>query len=294
MSTIKRSKTDAFSVKESVNIVKLAEAAFEQISIDQLTDVVVETPTDGDILVYSSDLMAWENVPQAPGIGGSDTYVQFNDGGALGADAGLTYDKATGTLSATQTKTASVSGPDSVTGTQLRAGAGGTLSTLNVDPSATAPYFVTGGSVYEVQHTGNTKTVAGQSINGSGDIAINRTITAQFDGGSTDGNPNNIEVGDEVVIRSPYAITLSDWTLLLSDATGNVSIDVQTKPFSSGSFTSITSSGTPSAISGDSAEGTVSGWSSSSITSGHLIKLVVTARSGVVPRATLQLNGVQA
>lgn len=65
MSTIKRSKTDAFSVKESVNIVKLAEAAFEQISLDQLTDVVVETPTDGDILVYSSDLMAWENVPQA-------------------------------------------------------------------------------------------------------------------------------------------------------------------------------------------------------------------------------------
>jgi len=65
MSTIKRSKTDAFSVKESVNIVKLAEAAFEQVSLDQLTDVVVETPTDGDILVYSSDLMAWENVPQA-------------------------------------------------------------------------------------------------------------------------------------------------------------------------------------------------------------------------------------
>lgn len=173
MSTIKRSKTDAFSVKESVNIVKLAEAAFEQISLDQLTDVVVETPTDGDILVYSSDLMAWENVPQAglnydledldnititsvsdgqvitydsvtskwvnetPVTGvttldglsdvvittastgqvlkyngtnwvnatdgstpaGSDTYVQFNDGGSLGADAQFTYNKTTDTLS---------------------------------------------------------------------------------------------------------------------------------------------------------------------------------------------------
>jgi hypothetical protein len=174
MSTIKRSKTDAFSVKESVNIVKLAEAAFEQISIDQLTDVVVETPTDGDILVYSSDLMAWENVPQGTlnydledldnititsvsdgqvltwdsgtskwvnetpttgattldGLtdvtittpsngqvlkyngsawvngadsgatpGGSDTHVQFNDGGALGGKSSFSFNETTDTLS---------------------------------------------------------------------------------------------------------------------------------------------------------------------------------------------------
>ena len=93
MSTIKRSKTDAFSVKESVNIVKLAEAAFEQISIDQLTDVVVETPTDGDILVYSSDLMAWENVPQA-GLNydledlDNITITSVSDGQVLTWDAG--------------------------------------------------------------------------------------------------------------------------------------------------------------------------------------------------------------
>lgn len=93
MSTIKRSKTDAFSVKESVNIVKLAEAAFEQVSLDQLTDVVVETPTDGDILVYSSDLMAWENVPQAGlnyGLEDLDniTITSVSDGQVLTWDSG--------------------------------------------------------------------------------------------------------------------------------------------------------------------------------------------------------------
>lgn len=172
MTTIKRSKTDAFQTRQSVNIVKLAEAVFDQITIDQLTDVDVENPTDGDILVYNDSLQLWENVPQqstlldlndlqdvtittvadgevltwdsgtsrwvnsAPVTGvtslnglsdvvittpstgqvlkyngtsfvnaadstapaGSDTYVQFNDGGSLGADAQFTYNKTTNTL----------------------------------------------------------------------------------------------------------------------------------------------------------------------------------------------------
>ena len=154
MSTIKRSKTDAFSVKESVNIVKLAEAAFEQISLDQLTDVVVETPTDGDILVYSSDLMAWENVPQAglnydledldnititsvsdgqvltwdsgtskwvngePAVGsspsGSDMHVQYNDSGVFGGNPNLTFNDSTNTLTATNIVAESISGSKTI------------------------------------------------------------------------------------------------------------------------------------------------------------------------------------
>jgi hypothetical protein len=37
----------------------------------------------------------------AAGVAGSDTYVQFNDGGVFGADSGFTYDKVTGTLTVT-------------------------------------------------------------------------------------------------------------------------------------------------------------------------------------------------
>lgn len=39
----------------------------------------------------------WEAV--AAGVAGTDTQVQFNDGGSLGADAGMTYNKTTDTLS---------------------------------------------------------------------------------------------------------------------------------------------------------------------------------------------------
>lgn len=246
MSTIKRSKTDAFSVKESVNIVKLAEAAFEQISLDQLTDVVVETPTDGDILVYSSDLMAWENVPQTVGAttlnglddvntigvtggmvlmynsytsewnadlvdypdslddltdvlittpsngqvlkyngsawvngtdsgatpGGSDTHVQYNDSGVLGGESTFTYNKTTNTLAVPTVATGMITGPDSVTGVGIAVGADADARSMSLTPGEAAPNFVSGMSVFGMLHTGNTKTVNGQSIAGSGDITV--------------------------------------------------------------------------------------------------------------------------
>ena len=247
MSTIKRSKTDAFSVKESVNIVKLAEAAFEQISLDQLTDVVVETPTDGDILVYSSDLLAWENVPQAglnydledldnititsvsdgqvltwdsgtskwvnetpttgattlDGLtdvtittpsngqvlkyngsawvngadsgatpGGSDTYVQYNDGGALGGESTFTYNKTNNELTVSKLKTNNISGIVATDQMTIVTGESSTIAGIGLSPSAAAPTFVTEMSAYDIYHAGNTKTVAGQAINGSGDVVL--------------------------------------------------------------------------------------------------------------------------
>ena len=284
MSTIKRSKTDAFSVKESVNIVKLAEAAFEQISLDQLTDVVVETPTDGDILVYSSDLMAWENVPQAGlnydledlanititsvsdgqvltwdsstskwvnetpttgattldgltdvntlGVaggmvlmynsdtsewnaesldypnslddltdvtittpsngqvlkyngsawvngtdsgatpGGSDTYVQYNDGGVLGGESTFTYNKTNNELTVSKVKTNNISGIVATDQMIIVTGENSTTAGIGLSPSALAPTFFTETSVYDIYHEGNTKTVNGQSIAGSGDITV--------------------------------------------------------------------------------------------------------------------------
>ncbi len=230
MSTIKRSKTDAFSVKESVNIVKLAEAAFEQISLDQLTDVVVETPTDGDILVYSSDLMAWENVPQGTldydledldnititsvsdgqvltwdsgtskwvnetpttgattldGLtdvtittpsngqvlkyngsawvngtdsgatpGGSDTHVQFNDGGALGGESTFTYNKTNNELTVSKLKTNNISGIVATDQMTIVTGENSTIAGIGLSPSAAAPTFVTEMSVYDIYHEGN-------------------------------------------------------------------------------------------------------------------------------------------
>jgi hypothetical protein len=58
------------------------------------------TPADGDTLVYDAATGRFE-----PGAGGgsatpagADTQIQFNDGGAFGGDAGLTYNKSTDAL----------------------------------------------------------------------------------------------------------------------------------------------------------------------------------------------------
>jgi hypothetical protein len=58
-------------------------------------------PTAGQVLTATSGTAAtWQTPGGGGGIGGSDTQVQFNDGGSFGGDAGLTYNKTTDTLTA--------------------------------------------------------------------------------------------------------------------------------------------------------------------------------------------------
>lgn len=51
----------------------------------------------GQLLTTNGSVAYWST--PAPSVTGSDTQVQFNDGGSLGADAGLTFNKTTDTLS---------------------------------------------------------------------------------------------------------------------------------------------------------------------------------------------------
>ena len=56
------------------------------------------------IKTNGSGVLSFATVSASPG--GSDTYVQFNDGGSFGGDAGLTYNKTTDALTAAGTVTA--------------------------------------------------------------------------------------------------------------------------------------------------------------------------------------------
>jgi len=70
-------------------------------ALDDLTDVTIATPSDGQVLEYDAVAGAWVNAAPSGGggtPGGADTQVQFNDGGAFGGDAGLTYNKTTDEL----------------------------------------------------------------------------------------------------------------------------------------------------------------------------------------------------
>lgn len=70
--------------------------------IDGALDTRIISPANGQTLVWNSTRQVWEN-SSAGGSGtpaGSDTQVQFNDGGSFGGDAGLTYNKTTNALTA--------------------------------------------------------------------------------------------------------------------------------------------------------------------------------------------------
>jgi len=74
-------------------------------SIDDLSDVNIGTPSDNDSLTWDSTTSKWipEAVSTSPG--GSDTQIQFNDGGSFGGDSGFTYDKTNHIASYESTRT---------------------------------------------------------------------------------------------------------------------------------------------------------------------------------------------
>lgn len=89
----------------SYNDLKDLPAIWKQVAsrdydLTELKDVSITSPSNGQVLKYNSTTRKWENGTDTGGFpGGNDTEVQFNDGGAFGGDAGLTYNKTTDTLS---------------------------------------------------------------------------------------------------------------------------------------------------------------------------------------------------
>jgi hypothetical protein len=127
---------------------------------------------------------------------------------------------------------------------------------------------------------------------GSGAIA--RTLTFGFEGGFVDSAPQSVPVGRVVRWRLPWGIELQKWSVLPQDgATGDIELDVQVKPFGSGSFTSITASAPPASTGGADAENdTLTGWTIE-LDAGDLVRVEVTSRTGLVPGVLLILEGVQ-
>lgn len=119
----------------------------------------------GNYLIYSTGSDSWVTAPPNTAPGGSDTYVQFNDGGStFGGDAGLTYNKTTNTLSV-----------DNVTATTISASTG---------VSSTGTLEVTGNTVLTAVTASNLKTTG--TITSTGSIiasgGISGSLTKLVDG----------------------------------------------------------------------------------------------------------------
>jgi len=96
-----------------------------------LTDTTITNPANTEVLTYNGS--AWVNSASAGGApGGIDTQVQFNDGGStFGGDAGFTYNKATGVVTAGSFATTAAGTPtlSSNTGVEISATSGSITAT---------------------------------------------------------------------------------------------------------------------------------------------------------------------
>ena len=97
-------------------------------ALDDLTDVVVSSPTSGQVLSYNGT--NWVNSTGGGGggtPGGSTTQVQFNDAGSFGGAAGFTYDK----TAFTNTGQLNIGAPSTPTGRLNIKGGGNDSTTVN-------------------------------------------------------------------------------------------------------------------------------------------------------------------
>ena len=107
-------------------------------------------PTSGYVLSWNGSDYAWVAQSSGGSVAGSNTQVQFNDGGSFGADSGLTFNKSTDTLTA------------------------GSFTTSGASPklSSTAALTIESGSNNDITITPN----------GSGDIILDGQKWPQADG----------------------------------------------------------------------------------------------------------------
>lgn len=144
--------------------------------------------------------------------GGSDTQVQFNDGGAFSGSSGLVYDKATGTLTATKV-VASSGFTGSLQGTATMAAD----STLFDGRSSNTFAGLTANTFTGIQTFSNV--VTGTSAYFSGDVIINGTASISI---LETRNQQSLAVGDKYIV-------------IMSASTDHVGLDGAGLLFGSGS-----------------------------------------------------------
>ena len=84
--------------------------------LSEMNDVTIASVQNNDFIKYNASTSKWENASvTAATAAGSDTYVQFNDGGVMGGDSGFTYNKTTDALTVGSISTSGASGTVSST-----------------------------------------------------------------------------------------------------------------------------------------------------------------------------------
>lgn len=192
-------------------------------ALDDLSDVVITSPTGSQALVYNSGSSTWVNETITASIIGTSTYILFFDGAnSPKGDAGFTYNKTTD--SATLVGSLTVG-----TGVYISANDGGALG---ISGAAFSDLFLASGSVIDfaagdvtLTHGANVITLAGGNLAlGANSLTMTGSIAATgarvTKGWFTDLESSNMPtVGGTVILTS---LTAPQFTSIeLSHATAN-------------------------------------------------------------------------
>ena len=172
-----------------------------------------------DTVTGSDATLKWYTVSAGGTPGGSDTYVQFNDGGStFGGDAGLTYNKTTDTLTVAGdlavnggdlTSTSAAVNVFNNTSTTVNIGGAATSMTLGANSNAASVSLV--GGVMQVKRSGSGMAYYAEIVdNSASGLNIGGSLTGMpitigdYGGG---GNSTNIVVDDSSAAITFYTGT---------------------------------------------------------------------------------------
>lgn len=156
--------------------------------------------TDGQVLASNGSIIFWKTLD--PGVVGSNTQVQFNDSGALGADSGFTYDKTIDKLSVGNAAvTGTTISSNTTTGALTVAGGLGVAGRINVQDVA-----IGNDSVYATINNsiiGTNNLFATGTVNAS-TLSVGNWVIANNSGVFTSGvvNGDIIRVGSSVIANT--------------------------------------------------------------------------------------------
>lgn len=164
----------------------------------------------------TSASLVWANddLGESGNPGGSDTFVQFNDGGTFGGDAGLTYNKTTDILSVTGAVNVATGGDYRINNTSVLNAT--TLGSGVVNSSLTSVGTLGSLQVDNININGNA--VSSTDTNGNIDLNPNGTGVVRL----LDDAPLRLMDADNsnyAAISAPASVT-SDYTLTLPAAGG--------------------------------------------------------------------------
>lgn len=130
-------------------------------------------------------------------------------------------------------------------------------------------------------------------VSGSASGSTVRPITVGFRGGTVNGVDQPLVTGLREELRAVSGLTPVQWTLLpKAGSTGDITVEVRKRGFSSGTFASITGGSPPSISAGARGTASASGWTA--IDDGDLIEIEVTSVTGTVTGITLIIEATEA